>query len=375
MARRSVALLIETSNEYARGLLRGVLRYQQEHERWAIDLPEQHRGAEPPSWVRRYPGDGVIARVETAAVARAVRAAGVPVVDVSAARRLPDVPWVETDDDAIAAAAVDHFAGRGLRHLAFCGESRFNWSRWRRDAFAKHAAGRGLTADSFEVTSWPGDRRRLTRWLHRLPEPCGLMAAYDSLARRAIDLCREAGRGVPESVAVVGVDDDPLLCRLAEPSLTSIIPDAEGAGYVAAEQLDRLMAGHAVPASGTLLPPRGVSVRRSTDTLAADDPAIAAAARFILDRACDGVRVADVVAACGLSRRSLEARFKAATGKTPHAAIVDARLARAEQLLRETTLTLDVVARRCGVERAEYLNTLFRKRHGVTPGRFRTRHR
>ncbi len=87
--KRSVALLIETSNEYARGILRGVLRYQQEHEKWTIDLPEQHRGADPPRWLRTYGGHGIIARIETGSIARAVRAAKLPTVDVSAARQLP----------------------------------------------------------------------------------------------------------------------------------------------------------------------------------------------------------------------------------------------------------------------------------------------
>ena len=127
--KRSVALLIETSNEYARGLLRGILRYQQEHERWTIDLPEQHRGADPPRWLARYQGHGIIARVETSAIARAVRAAKLPTVDVSAARHLREIPWVETDDNAIAKAAVKHFAERGLRHVAFCGDVTFNWAK------------------------------------------------------------------------------------------------------------------------------------------------------------------------------------------------------------------------------------------------------
>lgn len=414
---RSVALLIETSNEYARGLLRGILRYQQEHERWSIDLDEQQRGAEPPRWLKRFTGDGIIARVETDAIARAVKATKLPAIDVSAARHLPGIPWVETDDEAIAEVAVDHFCTRGLKDLAFCGEIEFNWARWRGKSFRRVAESRGLSVQSFDVgnestgTTWPRERRRLATWLGKLPEPCGLMAAYDSLARRVLEICDHIDRKVPESIAVMGVDNDPLLCQLARPPLTSVIPDAERAGYVAAERLDRLMDGHlmdghlldghlldghlidghltdghltdghlksgqqtggaAVADSRTLLPPLGIATRRSTDVLAVDDSEVSAAAQYILAHACEGVRVNDVVAHSSLTRRVLETRFKAATGQTPHQLIVATRLAKAEQLLRETPLSLSQIAQRVGVEHAEYLSVMFRKHHGVTPGAYR----
>ncbi len=377
MQQRSVALLIESSTEYARGLLRGVLRYQEEFGRWKVDLPEQHRGADPPSWLRRYPGDGILARIETDKIAQAVRATGLPTIDLSAARRLPDIPWLETDDQQIADMAVEHFSERGLRALAFCGEVEFNWACWRRDAFVAAAQSRGLEVSVFDIppetarSTWARQRPKLVRWIRDLPSPCGLMAAYDSLARRILDLCDEAGRSVPDSIAVLGVDDDPLLCRLASPPLTSVIPDAERAGYVAAELLEKMMGGQVVPATGTLLPPIGISTRRSTDPSAVDDPEIENAARYILANACSGIRVGDVVATTSMTRRALELRFKAMLGKTPHEMIVATRIQRAERLLRETSFPLDLIARRCGIEHAEYLSVMFRKQRGITPGKYR----
>lgn len=379
--KRSVALLIETSNEYARGLLRGILRYQQEHERWTIDLPEQQRGADPPRWIRRYTGDGIIARIETAAIARAVRAARLPVIDVSAARHLPGIPWVETDDEAIAKVAIDHFVEKGISNLAFCGEVAFNWATWRRDAFVCEAKHRGLQVSVFDVggeaehTTWPREKRRLLKWLKQLPAPTGVLAAYDSLARRIIDLAGQGGRTVPDSLAVLGVDDDPLLCQLATPPLSSVIPDSEGAGYAAAEKLDAMMSGQDVEVSGTFLPPLGVATRQSTDTLAVADEHVATAAAYILEHAGDGIQVADVVRQTPLTRRVLEARFKQSLGRTPHELITATRLSMAERLLRETSLTLDKIAIRCGVEYPEYLNVLFRKHRSMTPGQYRQKHR
>ncbi len=379
--KRSVALVIETSNEYARGLLRGILRYQQEHEKWTIDLPEQHRGADPPRWLRTYSGHGIIARIETKSIARAVRATQLPAVDVSSAREVPNIPWVETDDTKIAQLAVRHFLEKGFRHLAFCGESSFNWSRWRRDAFVAEAKKVGINPLVFDVdddssgTTWPHARRRLMRWIAELPEPCGLMAAYDSLARRLVDLCVQVSRPVPESVAILGVDDDPLLCQLATPPLSSVIPDSEGAGYAAAEQLDAIMSGKKIQRLKTLLPPLGIATRQSTDTLAVDDQNISKAAHYILAHACDGIQVGDVVEQTKLTRRTLETRFKKVLNKTPHELITITRLSKAERLLRETTLTLDQIAARCGLEYPEYLSVLFRKHRNMTPGEYRQQHR
>ena len=379
--KRSVALVIETSNEYARGLLRGILRYQQEHEKWTIDLPEQHRGADPPRWLRTYSGHGIIARIETKSIARAVRATQLPAVDVSSAREVPNIPWVETDDTKIAQLAVRHFLEKGFRHLAFCGESSFNWSRWRRDAFVAEAKQAGINPLVFDVdddssgTTWPHARRRLIRWIAELPEPCGLMAAYDSLARRLVDLCVQVSRPVPESVAILGVDDDPLLCQLATPPLSSVIPDSEGAGYAAAEQLDAIMSGKKIQRLKTLLPPLGIATRQSTDTLAVDDQNISKAAHYILAHACDGIQVGDVVEQTKLTRRTLETRFKKVLNKTPHELITITRLSKAERLLRETTLTLDQIAARCGLEYPEYLSVLFRKHRNMTPGEYRQQHR
>ncbi len=184
---------------------------------------------------------------------------------MSAARPLPAIPWIETDDAAIAKLAVEYFLDKGFRHLAFCGDVVFNWAKWRRDAFVAEAGKVGIDATVFDVvdettgTTWPRERRRLIRWLENVPEPCGLMAAYESLARRVIDLCRQASRPVPDSISVLGVDDDPLLCQLATPPLSSVIPDAEEAGYTAAEQLDAIMSVRKIKPLGTFLPPLGIA--------------------------------------------------------------------------------------------------------------------
>lgn len=368
--RRSVALLVETSNAYARGLLAGIMAYVRQHQPWSIYLPELGRGDVPPRWR----GDGIIARVETKAIARTVTRTGLPVVDVSAGRHIRSVPWVETDDAAIAKLAADHLLERGFRHLAFCGESRFNWSCWRRDHFQRLAKASGATFNVFESSGtdpWAKEHNALLAWLKRLPRPAGIMACYDIKAQQLLDVCRENGVAVPEEIAVIGVDNDPLLCSLTAPPLSSVIPNTHRTGYEAAELLDRMMGGERIAPKGHLIPPIGVETRQSTDVLALADREIAAAVRFIREHACDGATISDLLRVVPLSRRVMESRYRKATGRTPHQDLVRFRIDRVKQLLAETDHSLERIATLAGFDHPEYMSVAFKREAGTTPGRFR----
>ncbi len=380
MPRRSVALLIESSNAYARGLLQGIIAYQQQHDAWSIYLPEQDRGATPPKWIRNWQGDGVIARIESEEIAKVVHRIGIPVVDVSAARQLERIPWVETDDLRVAELAAAHLLERGFRNFAFYGDPKFNWSIWRRDHFIATLSRKGLDCAVFDALgpearnySWQRENRRLASWIRGLTKPVGLMASYDIGARQVLDACRELNIMVPEEIAVIGVDDDPIVCNLAFPSLTSVIPDAAGAGYRAAELLELMMSGGSPTTESHLLAPLGISTRQSTDIFAVEDPDIRLAAKLIRERACSGITVVDVLREISLSRRVFESRFRNATGQTPHEAILAQKLKRVEQLLRESDLSLEVIAAKTGFEHPEYMSVAFRKHFDSPPGKYRSK--
>lgn len=375
--RRSVALLVETSNAYARGVLAGVVAYVRGHEPWSLHLPELGRGDSPPAWLARWRGDGIIARIETPEIARAVARTGLPVVDVSAGRHLPSAPWVETDDRAIARLAAEHLLERGFRTLGYCGDPRFNWSRWREEYFVRRAAEAGLRAQVYRSRSPAPDRERreLAEWARRLPKPAGVLACYDIMAQRLLDACRDAGIAVPDEVAVLGVDDDPLLCDLASPPLSSVIPNTRRTGYEAAALLARRMAGERVPPEAVLIPPLGIHTRQSTDVLALEDRDIAAAVRFVREHACDGATVADLLKAVPLSRRVLESRYRKATGRTPHEDLLRIRIGRVQQLLAETDHSLERIAGLAGFNHPEYMSVAFKRETGMTPGQYRRRAR
>lgn len=379
--RRSVALLVETSNGYCRGLLEGIIAYTKQHANWSIYLSEQERGALPPSWLNRWRGDGIIARIETAAIGVRLKKFGVPIVDLSANRHLPNTPWADTDDEAIAKLAVEHFSERGFKHFAFCGDPGFAWSRARGACFRKLSEEMDVDFSEHESIprydpqyAWDREKKRLATWLKQLPKPIAVMACYDFKAQEVLDVCRELGIAVPEEIAVLGVDNDRLLCELAEPPLSSIVPDTRQTGFEAAQLLDRMMSGEVVATDKPLLTKlHGIHVRASTDILAIDDAEIAAALRFIRLHANENIGVADILRVVPISRRVFEARFRKILGRTPHEEIQRIRIARVKELLVDTELSINQIAHRTGFEHSEYLAAAFRRETGSSPSEYRRR--
>ena len=319
----------------------------------------------------------MIARIENARIAAAVVESRLPAVDVSAARKVARLPWVETDDRAIAQAAADHLLGRNFRQLAFCGDDRFNWSRWRCDQFRRIARQAGVPCSVYNPSQranrdWDTMEDEISQWLRSLPRPVGVMACYDIRARHVLDACRRVGLTVPDEVAVIGVDNDEFLCNLSDPPLSSVAPDTHRTGYEAAALLDRLMSGRERSRGQAIfVQPLGVVARRSTDVLALGDADISAAVHFIREHACDGIAVKDLLEKIPLSRRVLEGRFRKLLGRTPHDEIARVRFDRVQRLLRETRLPLAEIALRSGFRNAEYLTTAFRREFGVTPSVYR----
>ena len=409
MSRRSVALLIETSNGHGRGLLDGVVAYVKELADWSVFLTEQERGAVPPNWLKNWCGDGIIARIETDDIADQLRGLHVPIVDLSATRHVKGIPWTSTDDSAIAALGVQHFLDRGFHNLAYCGDPGFAWSNLRRDRYRELTLAAERKFFEYQSThrydplfDWEQEKTRLGHWLTTLPRPVAIMACYDFQAQQVLDACRQSRIAVPESVAVLGVDDDRLICELAEPSLSSIIQDTHATGYEAARLLDEMMdaqikasrsqhpsnnhpsspssnhpRGKTLSKKNTttdpplLTKPLGIMVRESTDTLAIDDHQISEALQYIRRHAHANIRVADVLKTLSLSRRSLEHRFKNLVGRTPHEEIQRVRLNSVKRLLSETELSIAAIAERSGYEHGEYMTAVFRRVTGLTPTEYR----
>lgn len=376
--RRRVALLVETSLAPGREILRGIAHYVREQGTWSVY--HQPRGLEEsvPRWIRRWEGDGIIARVQNERIAQAVAASPVPVVDVLGVGNPGSIPLVHVDDAAIAKLAANHLIDRGFRHFGYVGHEDENISRARRDAFTRLAAQAGYDCAVFEDTrramskgSWEAHLERMRQWIGGLPKPCGLMLCTDQRGPEVLEACRAAGVAVPDEVAVIGVDNDEPLCDVSNPPLSSVWPDHERVGYEGAALLDRIMDGQAPPREPIYIAPARLIPRLSTDVLAVEDREVAHVVRFIREHACEGITVEDVVHHAPFSRSVLQRRFRAALGRTVHEEIIRVRVDRAKELLTETRLPLAVIALRAGFKHQEYMGAVFKSRLDKTPAQIR----
>lgn len=374
----NVAVIVETSNSYARGILRGIHDYASKR-RWTLYLTEHGRHEIDESFAGDWKFDGIIARIETDRMARIIAAMDVPTVDVSAARLIEGIPWVETDDDAITRLALEHLRDCGLQNFAFFGDPFYNWSIWRQQAFERILGQAemprprifNLPARQEPRMRWWTQREAIRAWLDSLPKPVGIVACYDGCGQQLLDICHYYDISVPGDVAIVGVDNDELLCEITTPSMSSVVPNAFRTGVYAAEILDRMLQGEVLSGSKHSIEPLGVHKRVSTDVLAVDDPHVAHAVSFIRSHAHRNIGVDDVLGAIPLSRRVLEARFRKALNRTPHQEILRVRTNAVRQLLVETDMSLSEISETIGIEHPEYLSVFFKKQTGLTPREYR----
>jgi LacI family transcriptional regulator len=375
-----VAIIVETSRQYGRELLRGIIQYQNEGAQWSICCQPHGYGDPPPAWLEQWRGDGILARIIDQRMAEAVLRKRLPTVDLRAAFPNLGVPRIDMANADIANVAYAHLRDCGFRQFGFCGlPPRQNpWLDERCRAFEKACYEAGMECHSClgrrgqdRHASLKDERTRFSQWLIQLPKPIGIMAANDDHGQQLLDACQNMKIRVPDQVAVVGVNNDEFLCNLSHPPLSSIDVDLHGVGYRAAAMLDSLMDGHKVAEPLIRCLPRRVVARASTDIRMFGDPDFEAALSFIRRHACGTITVADVASYLNLSRRTLERRFQVLLNRSPNDEIVRVRLERAKQLLAETELTISDVAERIGFATASYLCQIFHRRIGVSPAEFR----
>ena len=377
-----IALLVDTATDWGRRMIRGVGRYAQEQGGWDIWLEQRCQyapGRLPPGWR----GEGVIARVADRTMGRYLAGAPYVVVNVSAAC-IPGVefPTVTADLRAAARLAAGHLLDQGFRNFGYFAPLGLSYVDIHYHSFVEHLAEAGLTCDLFPAShgkggrpAWNRRQANLRRWLQNLPKPAAVVTWTSDRGREVLYACRAEGLLVPEQVAVMGGDEDSLLCETCNPPLSGVALTSERIGYEAAALLDRLLQGEPLPTEPILIAPTRVVVRQSTDTLAITEPDLARAIAFIRMHAAPPIRVSDVLCEIAVSRTWLERTFQQALGRSPAEEIRRVRLERAKQLLADTDLPVPQVAAASGFTSREYLACAFQRATGLTPREFRRRTR
>lgn len=376
---RRIALAFPHSLAFAERLIQGILDHARARGGWSFTrMPE--RLSTSIAWLRHWQGDGAFVMVATAADARIARSLRIPVVNLVGYVQDSRIPTVTLDHRAVGRLAAEHLLELRFRRLAYYGAGDLWYSRERLAGFREAARIAGVRTVAWLVPSGVNARRRwsdqqagLIRRLRGMTPPVGVVASTDLRACMVLDACASLGWSVPGDAAVIGVDDDPTVAPFAMPPLSSVARNDRVLGRRAAELLDRLMEGRIRPPVPLLLiPPEGVAARRSTETLAVDDPEVAGLVAYVRDHIGEAFGVERLLAKSRLSRRRLELRFRRAAGCSPYMLINRLRIEHARRLLAMAgRRTLTSVARDCGFSGLRRFRLVFQRLAGVAPAAFR----
>ena len=374
--RKRTVLLALTSTHH--GFLKGVARYAREH-RWHL-VPDMIYTARIP---RGWRGDGILSFIGYRNdLAKFILSSNIPAVEISMVRNDLPLPKVEGDNEMTGRLAAEHFLTRGFKHYAWAPfmEDIVNAERHR--GFSEELRKQGLEcrvlpmagslAASGGTLDWNKRREILMRVLRELPKPLAVFGYNDCVAADIIDACEEAGLLVPEEVAVMGVDNDEILCECLRVPLSSVRHDLEGMAYRAAALLDLLMDGKKPPRKIPRIKPTGIVTRRSTEIMAVEHLSVAKALRFIADRFSNAMlTVSEVVTASGVSRRILEKAFRKELNRTINKEILSARMRAAQELLAHGNQPVAEIAAAVGFARDHHFFRCFRQQFGMTPRAWR----
>ena len=376
---RKVAVAVNLSNASWRDFLTGFFDYAKRKTHWDIRVVQSAEELE-----RAAPGcHGIVTGIEPSPrVLSVCSKAAIPLAAIGADWKLKRkgiiLACIRNDNEDIGRFCAKHF--RTLGQFASAGfvpsDAGDDWSAAREKGFLE---GFGDIAKSvFAETPEPGsdaDIAALAGWLTSLPKPAAVMAAWDMRAVHVLSACRLARLKVPGQVAVIGVDNDPLLCDFANPPLASVAPDHALEGQIAAETIDRMMRRHDGPKELRILnTAKKMAERESARPISPVTALIARALAFIAAHAEENIKAADVSAALGVSRSLLDLRFREFRGETVSKAIARRRLEAVKRLLSDTGLSIRAISAKCGFANANHLKNVFRRSCGMSMREFRGRH-
>jgi LacI family transcriptional regulator len=374
-----LALLFNANKVYDREVIEGIGSYlHSTRSEWDLFLEDDFRArlAGLPEWKV----DGIIADYDDPEVRSALGHVTVPVVAVGGSYADPSnyparIPYVATDNFKLVKLAHDHLVEAGLPTLAMYSLPEAAGNRWaqeREKAFAKLAPGariyRGLQT---RAVDWKSALEGLTSWIESLEKPVGIVSVTDSRARHLMQACTFAGVPVPEQVSIVGIDNDPLTHSLTRIGLTSVRQGTHEMGRTAARLLDQMLHGAALGARRVIVPPAGMNLQASSRHTRPFSPQVMKARYFIRQYGCQGIKNDQIAEYVGVSRSTLELRFRQDLNTTVHQELLRHRLEAARELLQKGEIPIAEVAERSGFGTVQYLNAVFRRELGTTPASFR----
>ncbi|HTB62988.1 MAG TPA: substrate-binding domain-containing protein [Opitutales bacterium] len=377
-ASRRIALAFPYGRAFVEKVVEGILAYARRQADWQI-LRFPERLSPSLDWLQGWQGDGAFVIISTPEDARIARALPFPVVNITAYFHRPGVPTVTADHAEIGRLAARHLLERRFRKFGYYGSGDLFFSQLRRDGFVRAIRQQGGNCAVLEVPSvvasgrmWQRQQLELEHWLRSLVPPVAIMASTDLRADMLLETCRRLGLRVPDQIAVIGVDNDPVIVSHAQPPLSSVERDDLRAGEVAASLLHDLMAGRREERQLVFGPPAGVVARQSTETLAVEDPDLAGIVHYIRKHIAENFGVERLPPLVPCSRRTLENRFRAQLGVSPATVIHRLRVDQARRMLEaQNKQPIAAIATACGFSDMRNFRQVFRRLENQTPVEYR----
>jgi LacI family transcriptional regulator len=360
-----VKVLVSSGGNIGRDLLRGIAAWNRDHRAWILEpAPEHH----DPDHLTQWSGHAIIAWAGSPNILSAVLARDLPRVLIGhtptlpKSQRHPVVRAPGPDQMEATRLAVEHLLAIGCRHLAFCPHlDGQDFDRGR--LFSIACQERGITPSRWNPPRQRQRRSHLLRWLKALPQQSGIWAVNDNLGLLLLEIARSEGIRVPDDLAVLGSDNDDLLCEAADPQLSSIASPNYATGYEAAASLNRVLTR--TRGTSKALPPYHLVARASTERSAHADAAIAAL--LAQGERMGTANIGQITERIGVSRRTLERRCRDQLGRPPAKHLRSMRVALAQRILIDESATLDAIANRCGFSSVQRLHEAFRHETGMSP--------
>lgn len=377
-----IMLLIESSRAFGRNLLRGISNYARLHGPWDFyRVPPFYRDPYGKytalAMIDDWGADGLIIRENYGFKDKIPK--NIPTVISSESEEfIPGCGHVIGDHEGIGKMGAEHLIQLGFKNFAYCGFDDIYWSRVRCKGFCEAIEKVGFTTNIYKQPPippgllWEREQPYITEWLKTLPLPTGLMACADERSEQVLQACKAAELKVPNEVAIIGADDDEMICELCYPTLSSIAFNTQQVGFKVAALLERMIKSDPPQDERIVfLKPMSISVRQSTDVLATDDTIVAQALHFIKSNSHYQLCVDMVADAINVSRRTLERRFQDVLRLSVHKHIVRNRIEKVEVLLTETDLTLSQIAVKLDFTNHQQIDRYFKQQKGLTPSEFR----
>jgi LacI family transcriptional regulator, galactose operon repressor len=376
---KRVALLFNANKVYDRQVISGVGLYlASTRVEWDLFIEEDFRSRAHK--MLSWEGDGVIADYDDPEITAALSTLAIPVVAVGgsytdASQYPPDVPYVATDNFKLVRLAYDHLIEQGLPRFAFYGlppEPGNRWAREREDAFlhmvkADHQDCPVYRGSPASAAGWRRSQNEMVEWVHSLAKPVGIVCVTDARARQLLQACIIGDVAVPEQVAIVGIDNEPMVQLLGRIPLTSVIQGAEEMGRIAARILHRMLQGFHCTSERILVPPSGINAQASSQFQAIGSAYVMRARHYLRQYAHLGIKSEQVAHYVGVSRTVLDEHFRRELKQTVHHAILEQKLHIARTLLADASIPLADVAIRSGFTSLQYMHTVFRREFKCTP--------